>query len=396
METYRKMSNWTSHSRDIVESFRRYYHNSFLDSQRQEAYNLFLGNYIFAQGQPMLWDLPTDHYLHHTNPKLLSGKRRRSYIDWVTANNLRELEMPPMTEPFKDDKSHLNPSDDYWLEYYRPLALSSFQKIFAYRMHSTSKESPAKSDQDEPVDLSPFRVRNALPLQSLRHRRDRGSMIGNDGDGYNIDHNSSQTSYSVVSEKQHESKRPVLPPVEGRGDMDRRSRLGHLERRQKNAVTTTTLPPTERAHPGQRTLEQLVHGLLEPTVTRPEAEEYQRYLDHPQTLAPVVSTNLPSNQALDLADYLNRGTPECSHHLGCSDTDLAEYTEYLTVSDNPLTVTEADAPKKRYKAYRQWLKGNSLFKQQRTDILLLHADGKQWLDDPDPLTPKQIKLAPTL
>ena len=47
----------------------------FKDGQRQEAYNLFLGNYIFAQGQPMLWDLSTDYYLHHADPRL--GKRRR-------------------------------------------------------------------------------------------------------------------------------------------------------------------------------------------------------------------------------------------------------------------------------------------------------------------------------
>ncbi|KNB17134.1 hypothetical protein FOXG_15260 [Fusarium oxysporum f. sp. lycopersici 4287] len=56
METYRKINQWTSHSRDMIESFKRYYNKPFLDSQRQEAYNLFLGNYIFTQGQPMLWD----------------------------------------------------------------------------------------------------------------------------------------------------------------------------------------------------------------------------------------------------------------------------------------------------------------------------------------------------
>jgi hypothetical protein len=29
METYRKISPWTSHSRDMIESIRRYYSNSF-------------------------------------------------------------------------------------------------------------------------------------------------------------------------------------------------------------------------------------------------------------------------------------------------------------------------------------------------------------------------------
>jgi hypothetical protein len=35
MATYRKINHWQSSSRDMVESFKRYYHNSFLDSQRQ-------------------------------------------------------------------------------------------------------------------------------------------------------------------------------------------------------------------------------------------------------------------------------------------------------------------------------------------------------------------------
>jgi len=29
METYRKIAPWTSHSRDMIESIRRYYSNSF-------------------------------------------------------------------------------------------------------------------------------------------------------------------------------------------------------------------------------------------------------------------------------------------------------------------------------------------------------------------------------
>ena len=38
MATYRKINQWSSQSRDMVESFKRYYNNSFLDAQRQEAY----------------------------------------------------------------------------------------------------------------------------------------------------------------------------------------------------------------------------------------------------------------------------------------------------------------------------------------------------------------------
>src|SRR5437762_4074499 len=99
METYRKINQWTSHSRDMVESFKRYYNNSFLDGQRQEAYNLFLGNYIFAQGQPMLWDLATDYYLHHADPRAWSDKRRRSYIKWFTPEFLENRSLSFRTAP---------------------------------------------------------------------------------------------------------------------------------------------------------------------------------------------------------------------------------------------------------------------------------------------------------
>src|ERR1051326_9178475 len=71
--------------------FKRYYHNSFLDSQRQEAYNLFLGNYTYRQGQPMLWDLSTDYYLHHQDPKAFLERTRRDYVQWYTLSHLQAL-----------------------------------------------------------------------------------------------------------------------------------------------------------------------------------------------------------------------------------------------------------------------------------------------------------------
>src|ERR1700722_6423402 len=118
----------------MVESFKRYYNNSFLDAQRQEAYNLFLGNYIFSDDAPMLWDLSTDYYLHHENPRSYVKKKRPNYISWYTPENLKEREVPP---PPACPKEPLSRFDDYWLEYYRPLALSTLSKIYSYKMNST-------------------------------------------------------------------------------------------------------------------------------------------------------------------------------------------------------------------------------------------------------------------
>lgn len=143
----------------MVESFKRYYHNSFLDRQRQEAYNLFLGNYVFSPGQPMLWDLSTDYYLHHADPRAWPIKRK-SYVDWFTPENLKrkeELNVKIPRGPFSRKPAQFV---DYWPEYYRPLALSSFNKIFTYKMNSTLRYIPFISTQDGQYDLSPFRVRS--------------------------------------------------------------------------------------------------------------------------------------------------------------------------------------------------------------------------------------------
>ena len=44
--------------------FRRFYNNTYTDAEKQDAINLFLGNYVPQPGLPALWDLDTDYYLH--------------------------------------------------------------------------------------------------------------------------------------------------------------------------------------------------------------------------------------------------------------------------------------------------------------------------------------------
>ena len=221
METYRKINQWTSHSRDMIESFKRYYNNSFMDSQRQEAYNLFLGNYIFAQGQPMLWDLSTDYYLHHSDPRAWSQRVGRHYIHWYTPKHLEKRTLPAY-QPKRTD-GQLKPVsfyDDYWLEYYRPATLSSFMKMFPYKMNSTIKYIPFKSTQEGKYDLSPFRVRNedrdgdlsdkkkaatkkevviVDPQQEARDKRDRKARAAKTA--VNDNDNDSNVSATVVEEK---------------------------------------------------------------------------------------------------------------------------------------------------------------------------------------------------
>ncbi|KAI9821697.1 MAG: phosphatidylinositol-3,5-bisphosphate 5-phosphatase [Pycnora praestabilis] len=384
METYRKINQWTSHSRDMVESFKRYYNNSFLDGQRQEAYNLFLGNYIFAQGQPMLWDLATDYYLHHADPRAWSEKRRRNYIKWFTPAFLEQREMPPLVQP--QGALAKKPSDffdDYWLEYYRPLAVSSFQKIFSYKMNSTLRYIPSKSTQEYRYDLSPFRVRTGhdqeIPekkksrkgvkiLEPQEEDSDDTSSIITTQDHHHHHHHApaKRTSIQKWLQPQYNEKSPAYPHHHHHGIM----------KEPNPSPPTTTEPPkrqgitfipSDKTLLTQWTLDQFVSNSLNPSITSTESAEYERYINHPLNLPLVLSNAPPPNPSLDFLGYVNSISPESVANLNSTEEDIADYADFLTVSENPLTVVEEDMPKKRYKAYRQWLRGKSLFKQQRVD-----------------------------
>ena len=367
METYRKINQWTSHSRDMVESFKRYYNNSFLDAQRQEAYNLFLGNYVFAQGQPMLWDLSTDYYLHHTDPRAWSNLQRRSYIEWFTPTHLVRQEMPKAhkMEVSTTDRT-LRFYDDYWLEYYRPLAISSFQKMFSYKMNSTLKYIPVKSTQEGRYDLSPFRVRDGTEQDTTEKTRPLKGVTIVDPQKQEGESNLSEVGLAAaINNALPKRTRPYNEPslVHQSILKDTHSEPTHAR---ANSTKDNKLPKDKSAI-AQWTLNQFVLNSLNPSVSGSEMNEYGRYISHPLNLPLVVSTEAPPDPSLEFRAYVNSVSSDALLDLHSTEEDIADYAEFLDVGEAPLTVTEADTPKKRYKAYRQWLKGKSLFKQQRID-----------------------------
>ena len=372
METYRKINQWSSHSRDMVESFKRYYNNSFLDGQRQEAYNLFLGNYIFAQGQPMLWDLSTDYYLHHADPKNWSGKVRRNYKEWFDPSHLVKRRLPQTIQPSQTDPLEaLSFYEDYWLEYYRPLALSSFLKIFSFRMNSTLRYIPFKSTQDGQFDLSPFRPRTSHENNSPEKSGTRKGVTIIDP---SIQDDSVGTNKSVrlaapvgQSPANHEELKEVHSNhVEVEIPQENRLQLGFgLKTAQELPKTAATFH--DKAAVTQWTMNHIVGSSLNPSVEAKEMDEYGRYMSHPLNLPLVVSGETSPAQHLDFLSYLEGPSRFSDAGIFPSEEDVAEFSDYFDVEEEPLTVTEADLPKKRYKAYGQWLRGKSLFKQSRIE-----------------------------
>ncbi|TVY60749.1 Polyphosphoinositide phosphatase [Lachnellula suecica] len=376
METYRKINQWTSHSRDMVESFKRYYNNSFLDGQRQEAYNLFLGNYIYTQGLPMLWDLVTDYYLHHADPRLWSGKNRRSYIDWYTPSFLEKRTIPKYLGP--NGLTNGKPIayfDEYWLEYYKPLSISSFKKVFAYmgKMKSTLRYIPARPTQEGRYDLSPFKVRTEADQEVPEKKKLRkGVKILDPSEEAEeaLDDASSITSASTIPTKRISLQR-WLQPIHEKSHHGIMKETSH-DQPEPEKKKQSSLDKSKQA---QWTLEQIVHESLNPSVSTNDTSEYTRYISYPQNLPLVISTEIPTQINTEYLDYVNGswrdigivGEEVLDDVSGIKTQDLELYGNYFVQAENPLTVRDEDLPKKRYKAYRKWLMGKSLFKQQPVD-----------------------------
>ena len=365
METYRKINQWTSHSRDMIESFKRYYNNSFLDSQRQEAYNLFLGNYVYSPGEPMLWDLATDYYLHHTNPRDWIDTRSDNYINWYAPKNLKRRKVPQCTKPNRDKgDAFIQSVDDYWLEYYRPAVLSSFPKLFAYKMNSTMKYIPLKSTQDGRYDLSPFRVRTDGELATDKRKPKAEQAYQNIILSPNRAENDAASVTSGKASARGMSLQRWLHPAQDRASAELVGRRNTIPEPDVKAKPT----PLEKSKAAQWTFTKAVNDSLNPSVKEHEAEDYDRYIRHPQNLPLVVSTETPTDiDSSEYQEYVNIAQQDRAIAMIGFEDDIDLYEELLRVGEDPLTVTEGDAAKKRYKAYRKWLRGKSFFKQQPLD-----------------------------
>jgi hypothetical protein len=390
MATYRKTNQWTSQSRDMVESFKRYYNNSFLDAQRQEAYNLFLGNYTFTQGQPMLWDLSTDYYLHHTDPRTWSKLKRSDYITWYTPENLEKRDEPSSCPPSTTPKDKpITYYDDYWLEYYRPLSLTSFGKIYPLRLNSTLKYLPFRSTQGGRYDLSPFVVRTP-PHEPAS--RERTVPLGHQRKGVKIQEPDSTSDQKSGTSRGVDVMEPIRSWQRQQPSAEKRPPSAGImkETAATLANSVTALPSMStsltdstgtgrapsKAQIAQWTLDQLVSGSLNPSVTSTEAEEYERYINHPLKVPLVVTSDDDLETAsslrerganLELLEYINKARGVSAGGMRetfIAEEDLTDYAEFLKVDEEALTVVAEDRDKKRYKRYRQWLKGKSLFKQR--------------------------------
>lgn len=115
---------------------------------------------------------------------------------------------------------------------------------------------------------------------------------------------------------------------------------------------------------------QLVANSLDPNV--PDAEEYERYVAHPMNIPLVVSSEIDNSKIpASFLEYLSKTQeiPDLGNIVGDGIEERAEastedYIEFLEIPQDGLTVLDEDSTKQRYKAYRKWMRGKSLFKQR--------------------------------
>ncbi|EGV65344.1 hypothetical protein CANTEDRAFT_102631 [Yamadazyma tenuis ATCC 10573] len=174
MDSYRRINQWSSHTRDMLNSVKRIYSNSFMDSIRQEAINLFLGNYIYDPKKPKLWELQNDFYLHN-NMSNTDVRRKISYIHWYNSHYLskerydltKDIPTSRILEqftPFIFERLKPYPefNDNWFNECYVPRKYQSFTDLFMFNMNSNLRYFPSNVSNKKNFDYSPFESRKQL------------------------------------------------------------------------------------------------------------------------------------------------------------------------------------------------------------------------------------------
>lgn len=122
METYRKINQWTSHSRDMLEGLKRYYANSFVDAEKQAAINLFLG---------------IDNDAPEFRPVL--ANRRRNYQHWYTSDFLEPH--GTLEEHEAQLQKFAEAASSFWAEYYRPSLFTDLMRHHAFKMTAVHQQT---------------------------------------------------------------------------------------------------------------------------------------------------------------------------------------------------------------------------------------------------------------
>ncbi|WOL02658.1 phosphoinositide phosphatase SAC3-like [Canna indica] len=70
----------TTQSQELLRTIQRYYSNAYMDGDKQNAINLFLGHFQPQQGKPALWELDSDQHYNIGRRHTFAEENARSFI----------------------------------------------------------------------------------------------------------------------------------------------------------------------------------------------------------------------------------------------------------------------------------------------------------------------------
>ncbi|ETS60698.1 hypothetical protein PaG_04601 [Moesziomyces aphidis] len=147
-DTYRKINQWTSHSRDVLESMKRYYANSFADADKQAAINLFLGvdpaapdfsPHVFPENFPVSTKKTTENGHEQSTKVVRAVPFRPHYQHWFDPLHLQ----PRGTLESRERRLRqvANADAGFWAEYYRPSLFTDLNRHHAFKMTAVHQYS---------------------------------------------------------------------------------------------------------------------------------------------------------------------------------------------------------------------------------------------------------------
>ncbi|CAK7356460.1 unnamed protein product [Dovyalis caffra] len=142
-----------THSQEFFRTLQRYYSNAYMDAEKQDAINVFLGHFQPQQGKPALWELDSDqHYdVGRRGPDLVENARKPPWLGGVRGNIT-------LDKGYESSESLVSAAD---VGYSRPLYEKEGGGVNKGLSDSTPEMSTCESD------ISDSRYTPSLPCRKL-------------------------------------------------------------------------------------------------------------------------------------------------------------------------------------------------------------------------------------
>lgn len=267
--------------------------------------NLFLGNFRPAQGGAHLWELESDYYLHHDDPRY--PKQPKHYQKWFTPDADNESSEK---QKQRDQNPVLEPST--YSDYYAIEKLTSFDDEFAIKVPTMSKEA------DEYVQWL-FQHHNSI-THCVASRANTATL----GETFCTEWNAwlKRDDQKPTSPNSHDLFGPTLPV---------------LEHSYKSTSMNT---------------EALLQQRNVPRVSVDESKEYARYMAQTKSLSSVADHHYPDYAVYDRYSNFAKTYDDAT---AVSSKDREIYQKAMNVA----TTAGGSVPASVREMYRRWLNTNT-------------------------------------